>query len=81
MLELPFGDLPERVTPSQWYEKLVIENLRPTLPSDVQDDLREVLIRGMSSSPENRPLPSDLMDVIDDVIQTYTSSHSLFNKV
>jgi hypothetical protein len=67
-MELPFGDLPERVTPPQWYEKLVIENLRPTLPAAMDDDLREIMVRGMSSAPENRPLPSDIIEVLDELI-------------
>jgi hypothetical protein len=69
-MELPFGDLPERVTPPQWYEKLVIENLRPSLPANLNDDLREIMTRGMSSAPENRPLPQDIIEVLDELIDS-----------
>ncbi len=71
---MPFGDIPDRLTGPQWFHKLTVENLRPTIPSNVADSLRDILTRGMSSASENRPLVSDLLNVIEECIANPNTS-------
>lgn len=68
-LELPFGELPERVTVREWYEKLVIEKLRPPLPLDLPEDLRVMMEKCMENEPQLRPTPAELLIALEKCIQ------------
>jgi hypothetical protein len=67
-LELPFGDLPERLNPKQWYEKLVDENVRPSLPTNLDERLADLLERGMDTEPSVRPDPVEMLQVFDEIM-------------
>ncbi len=68
-LELPFGETPERLTGKQWYEKLVVENCRPLLPTSLSENLRIVIEKGMNTDPNLRPDALEVFRAIDDVIK------------
>jgi serine/threonine protein kinase len=60
LLELPFGELPERVTLRTWHDKLVIDRIRPMLPVDMPSELRALVELGMETEPDMRPTMVDL---------------------
>lgn len=74
-LELPFGDLPEQVTGKQWIEKLVTENLRPTLPYDLHPKLKDVITRGLKTEPSLRPNVNELLDVLEEICTSQSIGH------
>lgn len=77
MLELPFGELPERVTLRSWYDKLAVDRVRPILPEDMPKELREIVELGMETDPELRPSIEDLLAAFEEYIHLTTSQREL----
>ncbi len=57
------------MTGKQWYDKLVMENFRPLVPSTTHEALRKVIERGMSTDPNYRPDALEVFRTIDDVVK------------
>jgi hypothetical protein len=70
LLELPFGELPERVTLRTWYDKLVMDRIRPILPMDMPSDLRALVELGMETEPDMRPSMADLHAAFEEYVVT-----------
>lgn len=66
LLELPFGELPERVTLRTWYDKLAIDRIRPILPQEMPVGLRDIVELGMETDPDQRPSIEDLLAAFEE---------------
>jgi hypothetical protein len=68
MAELPFGDKPNQVSQELWLELLTAHNVRPDLPDDMPLSLRNIIQRGWSSDPSERPPAEQILSVLDDFV-------------
>eukprot|EP01038_Epipyxis_sp_PR26KG_P012169 gene12169-16296_t len=65
LIDLPFGDLPERVTPKAWLQILVVENSRPDLSYvDIPEALKDIIELGWNSDPNRRPSAQEVLNVV-----------------
>jgi hypothetical protein len=67
-MDLPFGELPDRITVREWYEKLTQDRLRPVLPADLPRAIKDILDRAMDSEPHLRPSVQDILGVVDEYL-------------
>lgn len=69
-LELPYGDLPDRVPPAKWLHILTVEKLRPNLPDILPMELANIIESGWANDPNARPNADEILTTIDRVIDS-----------
>ncbi len=72
LLELPFGDSPDRVSVQKWHSMLTMDYLRPVLPADpavLTPRLKKAIEQGWLSYPSMRPTADDILSAVDDCVQ------------
>lgn len=56
------------MTPTQWYEKLTKDNIRPILPTTIPSRIQDMIERGLSNNQLVRPSADELLQVIDECL-------------
>ena len=72
MLELPLGELPNRVSLEKFWSMLVEENIRPVLPKDeavLPYTLRGAIEQGWQTDPSKRLSAEDLCAACEDCLR------------
>ncbi len=72
LLELPFGDSPDRVSVQKWHSMLTTDYLRPVLPADpavLSPRLKKAIEQGWLSYPSMRPAAEDILAAVDECVQ------------
>ncbi len=68
LLELPFGDTPDRVSVQKWHSMLTNDYLRPVLPATLPPRLKKIIEQGWLSYPSMRPSADDILAIFDDTL-------------
>ena len=68
-MELPFGDLPEKVSLEKWLS-LLCEGMRPSLPQIIPKSLAAIIQQSWATEPTARPTAAEILGVLDAIVIT-----------
>ena len=72
-LELPYGNTPDQMTATLWYEQLMSGRAKITLPITVPSSLKAKVEAGLQPTPDDRP---ELDEILECIIQLISTSKS-----